>query len=54
MDELMTITEAARILKLSTFTVRRYIKVGKLPAAKVGGQWRIRKNDLIDFVAGDK
>lgn len=46
--ELYTPDEAASILKLSTHTVRRLLREGKLPGIKVGaGQlWRIRKDQL--------
>lgn len=47
-DDLLTSKEAAKILKVSKRTLYRYIKSGKLKAAKIG-QWRIKKSDLDKF-----
>jgi excisionase family DNA binding protein len=47
-QELLTIEEAADYLKVTPFTVRRYLREGKLPGLKVGGQWRIGRDDLTD------
>jgi excisionase family DNA binding protein len=45
--ELLTVKEVAGRLKLNPQTVRRWIKRGLLPAARVGGkEWRIRESDL--------
>ena len=47
----MTIREVARYLSLSEKTVYRLIQAGKLPAAKIGGQWRFDQKMLDDWVA---
>jgi excisionase family DNA binding protein len=43
--KLLTIEDAADLFQVSPKTVRRWIKTGELPAAKLGGQWRI---DVLD------
>jgi excisionase family DNA binding protein len=49
---LMTPEEAARILGLSPYTVRRLLREGELPGRKVGKrQWRIRRVDLEEYLA---
>ena len=48
--ELLTLVEVAIILRVSTRTVTRFIQRRTLPAYKVGGQWRIHKNDLLKFI----
>jgi excisionase family DNA binding protein len=48
-DKLLTIEEAAEILRVSTRSVNRYIKSGKLKASKIG-HWRITQKDLDDFL----
>lgn len=49
---LITTQDAARILGLSSFTVRRLLREGNLPGVKVGKrQWRIRLSDLNDYLA---
>ena len=50
-DELLTIAEVAGYLKLSRRTAWRWCKSGRLPAAKVGHQWRIARSDLENFVS---
>jgi excisionase family DNA binding protein len=50
--EVLTVEEAAKILKLSPYTVRELLKKQKLPGIKIGGgrQWRIRKADLEAYL----
>ena len=47
---LLTLTEAATLLQVSTRTLQRMIRNGKLPAFKVGGQWRLRETQLRQWV----
>ena len=45
--DLLTTAEAAKLLKVSTVTLRRWIKQGRLPAYHVGPRKvRIRREDL--------
>ena len=45
--DLLTTVEAAKLLKVSTVTLRRWIKQGRLPAYHVGPRKvRIRREDL--------
>jgi len=44
--QILTPEEAARYLRVHSQTVYRRLRAGKLPGAKVGDQWRIRKADL--------
>ena len=46
MDEILTVAEVAQYLKVSRFTVWRWCKQGKLPAFKVGREWRIYRSVL--------
>lgn len=50
MEELLTIEEVARILKVSVQTVRRMIDESELKAIKIRGQWRIKREDLQDYI----
>src|SRR5437660_6357863 len=51
MSVLLTPEEAAYILGLSPFTVRRLLREGELPGTKVGKrQWRIRRADLDKYL----
>lgn len=49
-DKLMTVKEAAGYLKVHWQTVRNYINSGRIRAAKVGKNIRIRESDLQSFV----
>ena len=42
----LTPQEVAKLLRVSVYTVRRWIKDGNLPAYKVGRGWRISESDL--------
>jgi len=48
------VEEVARILGLHPKTVLRHIRSGRLPAAKAGGQWRVREEDLGAFLSGSR
>lgn len=47
-DELLTVKEAAKLLKVSEITVKRYISNQIIPSVKIGGSRRIIKNDVWD------
>lgn len=47
---LLTLAEAADILQVSTRTLQRMIRSDRLPALKVGGQWRVRREQLRQWV----
>lgn len=51
-DRIFTPGEAARYLRVHSQTVYRRLRAGKLPGAKVGDQWRIRKADLEEYLKG--
>ena len=42
--------EVADRLGVSVFTIRRYIRTGKLRAVKLDGQYRLSRADLADFL----
>jgi excisionase family DNA binding protein len=42
----LTPKEVSEVLRVSVYTVRRWIKQGDLPAYKVGRGWRISEHDL--------
>ena len=45
-----SVPEIARLLGVSKKTVRRWIKSGKLEAAKIEGIWKVPRKGLIEFV----
>jgi excisionase family DNA binding protein len=44
--EVLTVTELCTYLKVDRSTVYRLIKAGKLPAFKVGGDWRFNVEEI--------
>ena len=48
--ETLTPNEIAQILKLHPFTITRLAREGKLPAFKVGGVWRFRRDQLERWI----
>jgi excisionase family DNA binding protein len=51
--EIMTIDQAAEMLQVSTRTVHRMVKQGKMPGRQVGSQWRFEREQLREWVRGD-
>jgi len=49
-EELLTIKEAADLLKVSEVTVKRYVSKEVIPSMKLGGARRIIKNDIWDSI----
>ena len=48
---LLTVREAARdVLHVSERTVTRLCVSGEIKAVKLGGQWRINRDALLDYV----
>lgn len=50
MTDILTLREAAHLLKLSERTVWEMIQSEHLPARKLGGQWRLSRRQLIDHI----
>ena len=45
-EKLMTVKEVAEYLRLDEHTVYRMARKGEIPAYKVAGQWRFKKDAL--------
>lgn len=50
MSEYYSTQEVADRLGVSVFTIRRYIRAGKLRAVKLEGVYRVRRRDLAAFL----
>ena len=48
-DHLLTLREAAEVLRLSTRTVREYAQRGEIEGRIIGRRWRFRRADLDAF-----
>ena len=54
MDELLTVEEVATYLRVSRSTVWRWCQSKKVPAFKIGREWRISGPVLEDLVAAQQ
>ena len=50
MAEFYSPQEVADRLGVSVYTIRRYIRAGKLRAVKLEGAYRVSRDDLADFL----
>jgi len=48
--KLLTPEEAAKRLAVSPETVKKWLRMGKLNGVKVSVLWRVREEDLEDFI----
>jgi excisionase family DNA binding protein len=53
-ETFLTTEEVLEYLQVNLRTVYRLIKAGKIPAVRVGRQWRFRKRDIDAWLAGNK
>jgi len=53
-DEILTLKEVAKYLKLAEKTAYRLAAEGKIPGFKVGGSWRFKKEDIINWIEDRK
>lgn len=51
-DKVLTTIQIAEFLAVSQETVARWCLEGRLPAFKIGGQWRVRRSDLNRIIQG--
>jgi excisionase family DNA binding protein len=49
-DSFLTTDGVLKYLQVNLRTVYRLIKAGKLPAVRVGRQWRFRKRDVDNWL----
>jgi excisionase family DNA binding protein len=51
-SELLSVDDITRILRISKGTAQRWCRDRRLPAAKIGKEYRIRKEDLDRWYEG--
>jgi len=52
--ELYSVKELEKILPITPLTIREYIRKGKIKGSKIGKNWYVKKQDLEDFLEGDR
>ncbi len=50
MEDLLTPEEVAAVMKVKTITVKDWLRDGRLKGVKTGRLWRIRKQNVEDFI----
>jgi len=53
-DEILTLKDVAKYLKLAEKTAYRLAAEGKLPGFKVGGSWRFKQSDIESWISEQK
>lgn len=51
-DELLTAAETCRYLKITPRTLYRYIHARRIPAFKLGKEWRFVRSELEQWIRG--
>lgn len=53
-DEVLTVPELAKLLKISEKTAYKMVQEGDIPAFKARGQWRVQRRDLDTWMNAQK
>lgn len=53
-NEIMTISQVAKYLQISEVTTYKLVNEGKIKAFKIGRHWRVKKEDLAEFIEKQK
>lgn len=49
-NEILTVLDVARFLRVPKSTVYKLARVGELPASKIGKHWRFLRRDIQDWM----
>ena len=51
MEEILTASQVADLLKIHLRTVYRLVRQGLIPGKKLGGGWRFSRSEILKMVA---
>ncbi len=51
MEEILTASQVASLLKIHLRTVYRLVRQGLIPGKKLGGGWRFSRSEILRMVA---
>jgi excisionase family DNA binding protein len=51
MNDVLSVREVARYLKLNEQTIYRLARNGKIPASKIGRQWRFSRREVEALIS---
>jgi len=54
MEEIMTPSEVAALLKIHLKTVYKLAERGVIPGNRIGRSWRFSRNDVLELVSSNK
>jgi excisionase family DNA binding protein len=49
-DEILTVREVAKLLKINEKTAYKLAAGGKIPGFKVGGSWRFERQEISNWI----
>jgi excisionase family DNA binding protein len=52
--EILTISQAAKMLQVDPNTIYRWARSNKFPASKIGKEWRVLRKDVLKFIEANK
>jgi excisionase family DNA binding protein len=50
-DEILTVKEVCGILQIDKTTLYKLVKKGRIPAFKIGSEWRFRTDEVVRWMA---
>lgn len=51
-NEILTVDQAAELLQMHPYTVRKLLRDGRIPGRKLGPkEWRVSKAELVAFIS---
>jgi len=53
-DPWMTVKDVAKYLQLSMDMIYKMAQQGKLPASKIGAQWRFKREEIDEWVRAQR
>jgi excisionase family DNA binding protein len=53
LDEVLTLEEAAELLRLPSKSVEAIAAAGELPGREIGGEWRFSRKSILRWLAGE-
>jgi excisionase family DNA binding protein len=54
MDKILTVSDVAKQLQMSTSAIYKYTESGKIPSTKIGNRIRVMENDLNEYLLSCK
>lgn len=48
--EIMTVSQVAEYFQISEMTTYKLVQEGTIPAFKIGRHWRVKRDDLDEFI----